>query len=253
MARHKSSRRVQRNSQIISDTNTNIIAEKEGSNAKRLTRHDIAKIYPKTPNQQIIFDSFREGNHICMHGTAGSGKTFLSIFLALEGLLNGTAEFDNILIVRSAVATRDLGFMPGDLNEKIALFEAPYRDIVSSITGRDTAYDHMKKQQVMNFTSTSYIRGLTWDNTCIIVDEIQNMTFHEINSIITRIGINSRLILTGDTKQLDMKESGREKSGIQMLLSVLPKLHDFTTVRFTTDDIVRSEFVKRWIIATDNL
>ncbi len=236
------------------ELNNNIISITEGPRMKKWSIHDMIRIQPMTENQENVFNAYRDGQHICMSGSAGTGKTFLSLYLAFEELLSKDPMYTKIIIVRSTVATRDMGFMPGDLDEKISLYELPYKDSLQQLfKGRGSTYDDMKKAGILQFVSTSYIRGLTWDNTCVIVDEAQNMTFHELNSIITRIGENSRIIINGDVRQNDLKETGKERSGLSKCVDILKQLQVFTEVTFTHDDIVRSKFVKDWIIMTDKL
>jgi phosphate starvation-inducible PhoH-like protein len=166
-------------------------------------------------------------------------------------ILDGSLPQKQLVVVRSAVATRDLGFMPGTLEEKTSLFEIPYRDILADLFGRPATYDNMKEAGLIRFVTTSYIRGLTWDNSIIIVDEAQNLTWHEINSVMTRIGENSRIVFTGDLIQTDLNKKTSEKTGMQRLLATASKMSQFSTVQFTSDDIVRSELVKDWIIASE--
>ena len=153
-----------------------------------------------------------------------------------------------MIIVRSVVPTREIGFLPGDLNDKVSVYETPYKDICAELIGRSSTYDDMKEAGIVQFMPTSFIRGLTWDNAIVVVDECQNMTFHEINSIVTRLGQNSRIIFTGDTNQTDLRPVD---CGMTKMLSVVDNIETFAKVKFTTDDIVRSNIVKSWIVAAE--
>lgn len=224
-----------------------------GPKKKHWTNHDIKNIRPLTPAQEDMFHAFFNNFHICAHGTAGTGKTFLSLYLAFSELFKHDSTIDHIIIVRSAVMTRDLGFMPGDLDEKVSFYEMPYRDMCASLFGRYSSYDDMKEAGKILFLTTSFIRGLTWDNAIVIVDEGQNLSFHEINSIMTRLGENSRIIVTGDILQTDLRKgSSSERTGMDKFIKIIKRMKEFTTIEFTQQDIVRSKFVKSWICACED-
>lgn len=210
--------------------------------------HDLKHIKPMTENQKFMFEEYMSGQHICAHGHAGTGKSFVAMYLALNDLLSPHTETTNIIIIRSVVPTREVGHLPGTLAEKAAPYEMPYADMFQALLGRSSSYQDMKDANIVEFATTSFIRGLTWDNTVVIVDECQNMQWAELDSVITRIGVNSRLVLCGDGEhQLDLKRG--ERSGFNDALNIISRLPEFTTVKFEEDDIVRSDFVKRWIIA----
>ena len=157
------------------------------SNKVSALHFELKNIYPVTDNQKKVFDFYDEGKNLVLYGSAGSGKSFLSLYLGLNEMLN-MGVFNKIVILRSAVATRDLGFLPGTEREKISVYEAPYRSIINDLFGRDDAYDIMKQKDIIEFESTSFLRGLTYSNCLIFVDEMENMTFSELNTIFTRIG-----------------------------------------------------------------
>lgn len=202
-------------------------------------------IYPITQAQQKVFESFYK-NHLLLHGIAGTGKTFITLYLSLKEILEHRA-YKKITIIRSCVPTREIGFMPGSLEEKLSVYEQPYKEIVNCLTGRADGYDLLKDAGVIEFMSTSYIRGLTLDNTIIIVDEIQNMSFGELDSVITRVGDYSKIIMCGDYRQTDL--TGKEKSGIKDFMKILRSVADVDYIEFLADDIVRSGFVKKYILA----
>lgn len=236
-------------------TNANIAlvqngkAMEEGRKIKNWTTHDIKAIRPLTPAQEDVFHSWYNNEHICLHGSAGTGKTFLGLYLALTEVLQKNQN--KIIIVRSAVTTREVGFLPGTLEEKTAQYEIPYQDILADLIGKYSSYGDMKEAHIIEFMTTSFIRGLTWDNAVILVDEGENMTFHEINSIMTRLGKNSRIIFAGDILQTDLDGRKHGVSGMADALNVFKSIDDFACVEFTKDDIVRSDFVRDWIIATE--
>lgn len=213
--------------------------------------HDLMAVRPLTDNQRVMCEAFQEGYNIIAFGSAGSGKTFLALYLACDEILYPRSKTNNIVIVRSAVQTRDMGYMPGDLDEKMMLYELPYRDILCELIGRYSTYDDMKKAGLVYFSTTSFLRGLTYNNSIVIVDEVQNMTFHEINSIMTRLGENSRFIALGDLTQGDLSNRKQEITGMERFLRIGKRMDTVQLVEFTRDDIVRSSFVKDWIIACE--
>ncbi len=214
---------------------------------KNWSIHDLKHISPKTPTQQDLCHEFAQGQHVCAVGYAGTGKTYLAVYLALTQLLDRSSNIDKIIIVRSAVPSRDLGFMPGTIEEKQALYELPFHDIFTDFLGHTNSYQDMKDAGKVSFNTTSFVRGLTWDNAIVIIDEAQNMNWSEIDSVITRLGTDSRLIVCGDAVyQQDLR---REKSGFDDAVDVMRQLDSFSVITFSEHDIVRSEFVKRWILA----
>ena len=208
---------------------------------------DLLTFSPITPNQEKTFKAYKEGNHLLLHGIAGTGKTFMSLYLALEEVLDAGTVFDDVFIVRSAVTTRDIGFLPGDEQEKVSIYEAPYRAICRELFGMKDAYDSLKQQNNVKFMSTSFIRGITINNAVLIVDECQNLNFHELDSIITRVGKNSKVIFCGDYTQTDLTREN-DRNGIQKFMKILNEIPSFTTVEFEIEDIVRSDFLKDYII-----
>jgi phosphate starvation-inducible protein PhoH len=210
-------------------------------------------IKPKTFSQQRTFDAWDAGDHLLLHGMAGTGKTFISLYLALDEIFNNPDHtFHNITIVRSVVPTRDIGFLPGKEDEKIGVYEEPYKSICNELFRRGDAYDILKIKGLVNFMCTSFIRGLTLNNTIVIVDEVNNMNFHELDSLITRIGENCRVVFCGDYRQSDLTKT-QEKNGLQQFMKIIDKLSGFEHVEFTKEDIVRSKLVKEYIIAREEL
>ena len=227
-------------------------AMSEGPTKKRWTKHDLkATVETKRPVQREFLQAYFQGDHICAFGSAGTGKTYLATYLAINDCIDPDKKHERVIFVRSAVATRDVGHLPGTLEEKTALYEAPYKDIMTELFGRDKTYDDMKERGLIEFMPTSFIRGQTWNDAVILIDEMQNMTFHEISSIMTRVGKNSRIIATGDLRQTDLNKSKHDQTGMDQFLKIAARMEEFTLIEFTRDDIVRSEFAKSWIIATE--
>jgi phosphate starvation-inducible PhoH-like protein len=216
----------------------------------RVQNLELRKIEPKTDNQSKVFVAWKkEDANLVLLGVPGSGKTFLALYLALqEAMITGKI----VRIIRSAVPARDMGFMPGSLQEKAAMYEAPYVSICAQLLGRGDAYELLKKKGLIEFVTTSYLRGTTMDDSIIIVDEIQNNGAKEIHTIMTRIGVNSRVIFAGDIKQTDLVKK-HDRSGLLDAVKVFKKMPEFSIIEFGVDDILRSDLVKRYIITRDAL
>ncbi len=224
------------------------------SNALKIKLDHLKCFDPLTQNQSKFFEMYRGGAYLIgLLGSPGSGKTFLALYKALEEVLDKSNSFKQIVVIRSAVQTRDQGFVPGDLTEKMEIYEQPYKEISATLFGRPDAWDRLKEQGYARFISTTAIRGISIDDAIIIVDECQSMTFHELSSIITRTGHRSKIIFVGDLKQNDLIKSKYDVSGLQMFLTVLYTMSAFQFVTFTPDDIVRSSIVKDFIVACDKL
>lgn len=203
----------------------------------------LTEIEPLTRNQVRAFDSSK---HLILHGLAGTGKTFISSYLAFDDMAKG--EYEKLVIIRSAVPTRDIGFLPGTEKEKSSVYEEPYKDIANEIFGRGDAYGILKQKSLVDFMTTSFIRGITLKHAVILIDECQNMSFHELDSIITRMGEGCRVIFCGDFRQADLKQNG-----MQDFMQILKRMGEFDFIEFEVEDIVRSEFVKNYIIAKNEL
>ncbi len=210
-------------------------------------------IKPLTDNQALSFQYWNEGSVLLgLNGAAGCGKTYLGVYLALTTMLTRSDIYDNICIIRSAEPTKNQGFLPGTKEEKEAVYESPYEDIVNKLikSGRKqkfggNPYNELKENGTIKFESTSYLRGITMDNTIVILDEMQNCSFHELSTVITRLGTDSRLILCGDYYQSDLR--GNDKNGIKHFLNVLNTMNSYKSVEFTWEDCVRSSLVKEFL------
>ena len=193
------------------------------------------------------FRSFFEGKNLLLHGVAGTGKTYISLYLALNEVLKGNNGLEKIIILRSVVPSRDMGFLPGNIKEKTRVFEDPYREICDDLFGRGDGYDILKNKFLINFATTSYLRGITFRNAIIIVDESQNMNYHELDTVITRIGDNCRVIFCGDFRQSDLLK--QERTGLIDFMKIIDKMGCFDKIEFGVHDIVRSALVKNYIVS----
>lgn len=205
-------------------------------------------IKPLTDAQSDAFHSFFQEKNLLLHGVAGTGKTYISLYLALRDVLNPLSDYDKIIILRSIVASRDIGFLPGTVQEKTSVYEEPYRMICRNLYGKADAYDFLKENEVIEFSTTSFLRGLTLDRSIVIVDEMQNLSYQELSTVITRMGEKSRVIFCGDYQQSDL-EREREKQGIMHFMKILKTMNEFDFIEFNYHDIVRSDLVKKFIIA----
>ena len=225
---------------------------------KPIDKSYMVPINPLTPNQKTVFDQYAEGQNLLLHGAAGTGKTFITLYLALQEVLDENTPYDKIYIVRSLVPTREIGFLPGDHEDKSALYQIPYKNMVRYMFSMpddnsfDMLYDNLRAQETISFWSTSFIRGVTMDNCIVIVDEFSNLNFHELDSMITRIGEDSKIMLCGDISQSDLTKEN-EKTGVADFIRILQAMREFTCVEFGLDDIVRSGLVKSYLISKYNL
>lgn len=219
-------------------------------NRKDVLFDNIRPFKPLTENQSTASDGFLAGRHLCITGYAGTGKTYIAIYHAILDYIAG--NIDHISIYRTAVQTVDIGFLPGTEAEKMAPFEAPYIQIVNKILGRADGYQILKTKGILSFDSTSFLRGITLDRCCVVVDEAQNLDKHEVNTIMTRLGKDTRVVLCGDIRQSDIDF---HDSGLGFLKKVLTRIGGsyFTLVDMTHEDIVRSGIVKAWIIAAEGV
>jgi len=218
----------------------------------RIKATELKSFEPLTENQSKFFEAYKRGDYFTMLcGSAGTGKTFVVCYKAIEDVLDKTSSFHRVVIVRSAVQSRDLGFTPGSVEEKMSLYEQPYMQIYHTLFGRRDAYDALKECGRIEFISTSFIRGMSFDDAIIIVDECQNMTFEELSTIMTRVGYRSKIIFCGDYKQTDLYRNNKDKSGMKKFHEIAKMMNAFTNIEFTTEDIVRSSLVKDFLIAVE--
>ncbi len=221
---------------------------------KPLSADYLVNIEPITNNQKKLFDSYAKDKHIAAYGCAGTGKTFITLFNALKEVLDENTPYEKIYIVRSLVSTREIGFLPGDHEDKSSYYQIPYKHMVRymfsmpSDADFEMLYGNLKSQETIKFWSTSFLRGTTLDNAIVIVDEYQNLNFHELDSIITRIGENSRIMFCGDASQSDLTKTN-DRNGIVDFMDILRKMSSFDIIEFGIEDIVRSGLVKEYIIA----
>ena len=230
------------------------LTTKQMKRKKPIGKSYLLDIEPITDNQKKLFDAYADGKHLVAYGTAGTGKTFISLYNALADILDETTPYERIYLVRSLVSTREIGFLPGDHEDKADIYQIPYKNMVKYMFQMPTdadfemLYGNLKAQESIKFWSTSFIRGTTLDNAIVIVDEFQNLNFHELDSIITRIGENSRIIFCGDASQTDLVKTN-DRNGIHDFLNILRKMPSFDIIEFGINDIVRSGLVKEYIIA----
>lgn len=211
----------------------------------KIKLQDLLEVEALTENQDLFFEAWPQSLLHVLHGVAGTGKTFISVYKALQEVLQNR-HYKRLIILRSPVAARDIGHLPGDVDEKTAVYELPYEEICTTLFDNREAYQRLKEQGKIVFGITSFLRGLTFDNSIIIVDEIQNLNYHEAYSVMTRVGMNSKIVFCGDRRQSDINNSG-----IGRFLSVLKRMPETSYIEFEIEDIVRSDLVKSFIIAEE--
>lgn len=222
----------------------------KANNSLKVRIDDLKTFDPLTENQRKFFDAYKIGDYfVALHGVAGTGKTFCAMYKALEEVLDKGNPFKKIIIVRSAVPSREVGHLPGDIDEKMDIYRQPYIQICETLFGRKDAYQRLEEQGFIEFISTSFIRGMSFDDAIIIVDEMQNLSFEEIDTVMTRVGYRSKIIWCGDYRQTDLNKKKNDMSGILKFFAIAEKMSAFTRIEFTPDDIVRSSLVKDYILA----
>jgi len=231
---------------------------KQKKRRKPISEDYMIPVEPITDNQKRFFDEWDAGKMIYAYGVAGTGKTFIALYKALKDVLGETTPYEKIYIVRSLVATREIGFLPGDHEDKSSLYQIPYKNMVQAMfempddNSYEMLYDNLKAQETISFWSTSFIRGTTLDNAIVIIDECQNLNFHELDSIITRVGQDSKIIFCGDAAQTDLQKIS-ERSGILDFQRIIQNMEEFSLIEFNLEDIVRSGLVRSYLINKINL
>ena len=210
----------------------------------------LKNVKPLTDNQSKVFDSYDQGKHLMLTGMAGTGKTFLALYLALKDLVEG--KFSVVNIIRSTVPSRDIGFLPGTLKEKLAAYEDPYQQIVNDLFCRDDAWSILCKKGYINMLCTSYLRGITYKNAAMVLDEAQNCTLQELDTVITRVGPGCRVIICGDIKQNDLL-TGKNQTGLPLFEKIVSDMPEFNCVTFSIEDIVRSGLVRSYLVSKHKL
>ena len=225
---------------------------------KEITYNQLNQIKPVTDSQKLVFDTWKQGQNQFLFGCAGTGKTFVSLYLGLSEVLRNETPYDKVIMVRSLIPTREIGFLPGDEEDKAALYQVPYSNMMQFMFEQpneqafETLYNRIKAQGSYYFLSTSFLRGLTFDNSIIIVDECQNLNFHELDTIITRVGQDSKIVFCGDFSQSDLTRTN-ERNGLMDFLQILQEMEEFNCIEFNIGDIVRSGFVRNYLIQKTKL
>jgi len=220
---------------------------------KPINTEQLVDIQPLTDNQKLVFDAYEKNKNLFLYGCAGTGKTFIAMYLALKEILSNKTPYEKLYVVRSLVPTREIGFLPGDHEDKAHLYQIPYQNMVKYMfkmpddPAFEMLYDNLKAQETISFWSTSFLRGTTLDNAIVIVDECQNLNFHELDSIMTRVGNDSKIIFAGDVAQTDLVKTN-EKNGILDFMKILEIMDEFANIEFDVNDIVRSGLIRNYIV-----
>ena len=220
---------------------------------KEINHNSLVTIKPITDNQKEVFATWKKGANQFLFGAAGTGKTFISLYLALQDVFDLKSKYERVVLVRSLIPTREIGFLPGDEEDKAALYQVPYQNMVQFMfempneQAFNSLYDKLKGLGSLFFLSTSFLRGLTFDNSIIIVDECQNLNFHELDTIVTRVGQDSRIVFCGDFDQTDLTKT-TERNGLHDFMRILEEMDEFNLTEFEIGDIVRSGFVRNYLV-----
>jgi predicted ribonuclease YlaK len=234
------------------------MSAKQLKRKKPINSQYLLDIEPLTDNQRIMFEEYGKGQNIFAYGAAGTGKTFVAMYLALRDVLDENTPYEKVYVVRSLVATREIGFLPGTHEDKSSLYQIPYKNMVKYMfempddASFEMLYENLKNQETVSFWSTSFLRGTTLDKAIVIVDECQNLNFHELDSIITRVGEDTKIMFCGDASQSDLQRSN-ERSGIIDFQRILQQMKEVSLIEFGVEDIVRSGLIKSYLIAKINL
>jgi predicted ribonuclease YlaK len=236
----------------------NGMSNKQMKRKKPIDSSYLLPVEPLTDNQKIMFEEYGKGQNIYAYGCAGTGKTFVALYLALRDVLSEHTPYDKVYIVRSLVATREIGFLPGTHEDKASLYQIPYKNMVKYMfempddNSFEMLYENLKAQETVSFWSTSFLRGTTLDNSIVLIDECQNLNFHELDSIMTRCGQDTKIMFCGDARQSDLQKSN-ERTGIIDFQKILENMKEFSMVEYNIEDIVRSGLVKSYLISKLNL
>ena len=236
----------------------NGMSTKQMKRKKPINSSYLLPIEPLTDNQRVMFEEYGKGQNIYAYGCAGTGKTFVALYLALRDVLDEDTPYDKVYIVRSLVATREIGFLPGTHEDKASLYQIPYKNMVKYMfempddNSFEMLYENLKAQETVSFWSTSFLRGTTLDNAIVIIDECQNLNFHELDSIMTRCGQDTKIMFCGYARQSDLQKSN-ERTGIVDFQRILQDMNEFSLVEYNIEDIVRSGLVKSYLISKINL
>lgn len=222
------------------------------NNSMTVRLDDMLEYEPITINQKVAFEAWDDGDNLVLAGSAGTGKTFIALYMALEELLDSDSYYRQIVLIRSIVPTRDIGYLPGSAEEKKEAYTVPYKNICNELFNDKSSWNKLTTSNQILFESTSFIRGATYNESIIIVDEMQNMNFHELDSVITRVGQNSKIIFCGDYKQSDFKYQD-ERDGVFKFMTIMEQMKDFSIVQFGWDDIVRSGMVRDYLLTKEML
>ena len=230
------------------------LTAKQMKRKKPINADMMRDIEPLTDNQKTLFEAYAKDQNLVAYGVAGTGKTFITLYNALRDVLDPSTPYEKVYIVRSLVATREIGFLPGDHDDKSYLYQIPYKHMVKymfempSEADFNMLYGNLKAQDTIDFWSTSFIRGTTFDKTIVIVDEFQNLNYHELDSIMTRVGAQSKIMFCGDASQSDLIKTN-ERNGIVDFMQILRIMSSVDVIEFGVEDIVRSGLVKEYILA----
>lgn len=212
------------------------------TNYKNAENAKTSGLVPKTQNQKMLIDSLKEYSQVFILGPAGTGKTYVTATFAAD--LYTTKQIDKIVITRPHVAVgKDIGFLPGTLEEKTYPWALPVLDVLQKHLGKGTVETGIKNDNI-EMAPLALMRGRSFENAFIIVDESQNITTHELKMLLTRVGEGSTIVLNGDVQQSDLKGA----DGLSKVIHLAKKhMLPVPVIEFGVDDIVRSDICAQWV------
>lgn len=253
MTKRKYVRKKDRANELLEQMNNDAAIEEYKYKQSKWTTHDLREIKPLTESQRQVMEGYVQGNHIVCSGSPGTGKSLIALYLAMTDILDKDSPRQKLLIVKSATPSKEIGFLPGTIKDKTEVLEIPYIDLINYLFKSNKAYESMVNHGIIEFTTTSYIRGLTWSKMVILYDEAQNSTLQEISSVVGRVGKDTRVMVIGDMFQNDLVNKKYEQSGFDSFLKIAHEMSEFDVVSFTPDDVVRSGLVKAYLKAYEKV
>ena len=223
---------------------------------KYINKNNLLPIEAIGPAQTEAFAKYKENKNLFLTGSAGTGKTFVLLYLAFADVFDDESPYDKVILIRSLLPSRDAGFHSGSLEEKANYYQAPYRQLVKflfEMQSKDefaALWDLLIEQESVEFQTTSFLRGQTFDNAIIICDEAQNLNFAELDTVMCRVGQNTKIMFSGDEAQTAFINND-DKEGMYNFQGILGEMEECEVIKFGIGDILRSGLCRSYLIAKE--